>query len=50
MKEELIGRRIGEIAAGVTSCASLTPQRVERSEARARCGLDVLVVQGTVVS
>ena len=41
IKEELIGRRIEEIkAAGVTSCASLTPQRVEQyskcSSSRAR--------------
>jgi IMP dehydrogenase len=49
---ELIGRRIEEIkAAGVTSCASLTPQRVEQySKHILEAELDVLVIQGTVVS
>ena len=52
IKEELIGRRIEEIrAGGVTSCASLTPQKVERyAHLTLEAGLDVLVVQGTVVS
>jgi IMP dehydrogenase len=52
IKEELIGRRIEEIkAAGVTSCASLTPQRVEQySKHILEAELDVLVIQGTVVS
>jgi IMP dehydrogenase len=52
IKEELIGRRIEEIkAAGVTSCASLTPQRVEQySKLILEAELDVLVIQGTVVS
>jgi IMP dehydrogenase len=52
IKEELIGRRIREIKdAGVTACASLTPQRVEQYYRIAlEAGLDVLVVQGTVVS
>jgi len=52
VKEELIGRRIEEIkAGGATSCASLTPQRVARYEALVReAGLDILVIQGTVVS
>ena len=52
LKPELIGRRIEEItAAGVTSCASLTPQRVERfAPIVLEAGLDVLVIQGTVVS
>ena len=38
IKDELIGRRIREIKdAGVTACASLTPQRVEQyAQARAR--------------
>jgi IMP dehydrogenase len=52
VKPELIGRRIEEIKAqdGV-SCASLTPQRVERlAPAVLEAGLDVLVIQGTVVS
>ncbi|HEY1737429.1 MAG TPA: GuaB3 family IMP dehydrogenase-related protein [Acidimicrobiia bacterium] len=52
LKPELIGRRIEEItAAGVVSCASLTPQRVESlSPIAIEAGLDVLVIQGTVVS
>jgi IMP dehydrogenase len=52
IREELIGRRIHEIVdAGVTSCASLTPQRVERyAKLILEAGLDVLVIQGTVVS
>ncbi|HEX5950858.1 MAG TPA: GuaB3 family IMP dehydrogenase-related protein, partial [Actinomycetota bacterium] len=52
VKEELIGRRIQEIKdAGVTSCASLTPQRVARYQQLVLdAGLDVLVIQGTVVS
>ena len=52
IKEELIGRRIEEIrAGGVTACASLTPQKVEKyAHLTLEAGLDVLVVQGTVVS
>jgi IMP dehydrogenase len=52
IKEELIGTRIREIKdAGVTACASLTPQRVERySKLVLDAELDVLVIQGTVVS
>jgi IMP dehydrogenase len=52
IKEELIGKRIAEIRdAGVTSCASLTPQRVEQySSTLLQAELDLLVVQGTVVS
>ena len=52
IKEELVGRRIEEIkAAGVTVGASLTPQRVEQYYRIAiEAGLDVLVIQGTVVS
>ncbi|HZJ26680.1 MAG TPA: GuaB3 family IMP dehydrogenase-related protein [Acidimicrobiia bacterium] len=52
IKEELIGRRIAEIRdAGVTSCASLTPQRVEQYAKHVlEAELDVLVIQGTVVS
>jgi len=52
VKEELIDRRIREIKdGGVTSCASLTPQRVERyAKLVLDAGLDVLVIQGTVVS
>jgi IMP dehydrogenase len=52
IKEELIGKRIGEIKeGGVVSCASLTPARVERYAGLVlEAGLDVLVIQGTVVS
>lgn len=52
VKEELIGLRIREIKdAGVIACASLTPQRVEQfAKTTLEADLDVLVVQGTVVS
>src|SRR3954451_19089550 len=52
IKEELIGRRIREIKEhGVVAAASLTPQRVGRYyEAALEAGLDILVIQGTVVS
>ena len=52
MKEELIFRRVQEIKdQGVIAAASLTPQRVERyHRAATEAGLDVLVIQGTVVS
>ena len=52
VKDELIGRRIEEIrAGGVTSCASITPQRVKKyAPLVLQAGLDVLVIQGTVVS
>ncbi len=52
IKEELIGRRIREIKdAGVTTCASLTPQRVEEYAKHVlEAELDILVIQGTVVS
>jgi IMP dehydrogenase len=52
IKEELIGRRIREIKeGGVTACASLTPQRVERYARQVMdAELDLLVIQGTVVS
>ncbi|MCW3010799.1 MAG: GuaB3 family dehydrogenase-related protein [Solirubrobacterales bacterium] len=49
---ELITQRIQEIkAAGVVAAASLTPQRVGKHwELALEAGLDILVVQGTVVS
>jgi IMP dehydrogenase len=49
---ELIGRRVEEIKrAGVVTAASLTPQRVACYHAHAlEAGLDILVIQGTVVS
>ena len=52
IKPELIGQRIGEIkAAGVTSAASITPQRTEKYVAEILAAeLDILVIQGTVVS
>ena len=52
IKEELIFRRVQEIKdQGVIASASLTPQRVERyHRAAIEAGLDVLVIQGTVVS
>jgi IMP dehydrogenase len=52
IKPELIGRRVAEIKqAGVVAAASLTPQRVERYHQFALdAGLDILVIQGTVVS
>ena len=52
IKEELIAQRIQEIKAhGVVAAASLTPQRVERYyELCLDAGLDILVIQGTVIS
>src|ERR671938_1524333 len=52
IKEELIAQRIGEIKShGVVAAASLTPQRVERYyELVLDAGLDILVIQGTVIS
>ncbi|MFQ5947558.1 MAG: GuaB3 family IMP dehydrogenase-related protein, partial [Acidimicrobiia bacterium] len=52
IKLELIGRRIREVKdAGVVSAAAFTPQRVEQYAGVAlEVGLDVLVIQGTVVS
>jgi IMP dehydrogenase len=52
VKPELIRRRIREIKqAGVLVAGSLTPQRVrEHYEVALEAGLDILVIQGTVVS
>jgi IMP dehydrogenase len=52
VKPELIRQRIEEIKAeGAVACGSLTPQRVmEYHEVALEAGLDVLVVQGTVIS
>jgi IMP dehydrogenase len=52
VKDELIDRRIREVKeGGVVSSGSLTPQRVERyAKLVVEAGLDVLVIQGTVVS
>ena len=52
IKPELIGRRVKEIKdGGVLAAASLTPQRVKDFyQIALDAGLDVLVIQGTVVS
>ena len=52
VKPELIAQRIQEIkASGVVTAASLTPQKVRKYyELALDAGLDVLVIQGTVVS
>jgi IMP dehydrogenase len=52
VKEELIARRIREIKEhGVVAAASLTPQRVRGwYETALEAGLDILVIQGTVIS
>jgi IMP dehydrogenase len=52
IKPELIGRRVEEIKAhGVVVAASLTPQRVrDHYELALEAGLDILVIQGTVIS
>src|ERR1051326_6524975 len=52
ISEDLIGRRIEEIArAGVTTAASLSPQRPARSaKAVVDAGVDIFVIRGTTVS
>ncbi len=52
IKETLIEQRVKQIKqSGVISCASLTPQRVEKYHKVAiDAGLDILVIQGTVIS
>jgi IMP dehydrogenase len=52
VKPELIAQRVEEIKAqGVVAAASLTPQRVlKHYELALEAGLDILVIQGTVVS
>jgi IMP dehydrogenase len=52
VKPDLIGQRVAEIkAAGIVTAASLTPQKVSGWASHAlSAGLDVLVIQGTVVS
>ena len=52
VKPELIARRIEEIKShGVVAAASLTPQKVRAYyEIALEAGLDILVIQGTVVS
>jgi IMP dehydrogenase len=52
LQDELMAQRIREIKEqGVVAAASLTPQRVERHlETVLDAGLDILVIQGTVIS
>jgi IMP dehydrogenase len=52
INEELIGRRIGQIKeSGVIVAASLTPQHVAAyAPVTVGAGLDILIIQGTVVS
>ncbi|MCA1682699.1 MAG: GuaB3 family IMP dehydrogenase-related protein, partial [Actinobacteria bacterium] len=52
VKAELIARRIEEIKSqGVVACGSLTPQKVTKyHEVALEAGLDILVIQGTVIS
>src|SRR3954454_8202373 len=52
VKPELIARRVEEIKAeGVVAAGSLTPQRVRQHyEVALEAGLDILVIQGTVIS
>jgi IMP dehydrogenase len=52
VKPELIGRRVEEIKSqGVVAAGSLTPQRVrDHYEVALEAGLDILVIQGTVIS
>ena len=49
---ELMAQRIGEMkAAGIITAASLTPQKVaEYAQLTVKAGLDLLIIQGTVVS
>src|ERR687895_1841521 len=52
VKPELISKRIEEVKGhGVVCAASLTPQRVTRyHELALEAGLDIMVIQGTVIS
>lgn len=52
VKPELIARRVAEIKeAGAVVCGSFTPQTVQRHyETAIEAGLDILVIQGTVIS
>ena len=52
IKDDLVVARVHEMRdAGITTCASLTPQRVEKyAKALLEAELDLLVIQGTVVS
>ncbi len=52
LNKDLVTQRVAEMkAAGITTAASLTPQKVEELSPYALAGgLDILVIQGTVVS
>jgi IMP dehydrogenase len=52
VKAELIAKRVEQIKEqGVVACGSLTPQKVaEHHEVALEAGLDILVIQGTVIS
>jgi IMP dehydrogenase len=52
VQPELIGQRIREIKeGGAVACGSLTPQRVrDHYDVALEAGLDILVIQGTVIS
>ncbi len=51
VRDELIGRRVEELASSGFAAGSLTPQKTGRYHAAAlEAGLDVLVVQGVAVS
>jgi IMP dehydrogenase len=52
IKAELMAQRIAEIKeSGAVACGSLTPQRVtDYYETALEAGLDILVIQGTVIS
>jgi len=52
VRAELVGQRIAEIKAqGAVAAASLTPQRVrDFYEIALEAGIDILVIQGTVIS
>ena len=52
IKDELVARRVKQIKdGGVLAAASLTPQRVQQYyQIALEAGLDVLVIQGTVIS
>ena len=52
VKPDLVGQRVKEMkAAGITTSGSLTPQRVpDFAHLTVKAGLDILVIQGTVVS
>ena len=52
VKAELVAQRVEEVKSqGAVACGSLTPQRVrDYYEVALEAGLDILVIQGTVIS